>query len=291
MAKNGADRITAAGGVVWRRDSDLPELLLAHRPRYNDWTLPKGKVHSGESELAAAVREVREETGFTGAVQHRVGTTKYVVDSARKRVTFWSMRCSGGQFVPNDEVDEICWLPPADAADRLTYDSERSVAADWASTPAPDSLIILVRHAKAGRRGDWHGDDRLRPLDANGERQAQELAALLALFEPTGIWSADLLRCEQTVAPLADKLGLQLQVESAFADDNFEDGADGTALRLMALARRGCVSVVCSQGESIPALVDRLGPGVRSSETKKGAWWVLPVIDGDVIVADYYDAP
>lgn len=284
--------IPAAGGVVWRPRDGAPDILVVHRPRYDDWTLPKGKLHPDEPELLCAVREVQEEAGAQVAVQRRVGSTKYSVDSARKKVTFWSMRYIGGEFCANDEVDEVEWLRAGQAYRRLTYDGEREIVADWSTMPVPDSLIVLVRHAKAGRRSDWRGgDDRLRPLDENGQQQAKELARLLSVFEPTSIWSADQLRCEQTVAPLADALGLPVQVEQAFSDDNYDDGADGTALRLLSMAKPGKVTVVCSQGTTIPGLVDRLGPGVRSSETKKGAWWVMSIVDGDVIVADHYDAP
>ena len=155
--------------------------------------------------------------------------------------------------------------------------------ADFAATPVADSMLILVRHAKAGKRSEWRGDDRLRPLDPGGERQATELATLLALFAPTRIYSADRTRCVQTVEPLAAALDLRVRVEPAFADEAYEDGPDGTQNALLALAKPGKVSVVCSQGLTIPSLVDRLGPGVRSSDTRKGAWWALTVVDGEVV--------
>jgi 8-oxo-dGTP diphosphatase len=84
---------------------------------------------------------------------------------------------------------------------------------------------------------------------------------------------------------------LGLHIEPQFSDDSYEDGPDGTQNALLALAKPGQVSVICSQGLTIPALVDRLGPGVRSSDTRKGAWWVLSMVDGDVLAADYYDPP
>jgi 8-oxo-dGTP pyrophosphatase MutT (NUDIX family)/phosphohistidine phosphatase SixA len=283
--------ITAAGGVVWRMRDGAPEVLLVHRPRYRDWTLPKGKLLPGEADLVAAVREVGEETGAEVAVQRRVRTAKYAVDGVRKKVTYWSMRYRSGEFEPNDEVNDIAWLRPGRAYERLDYDVDRRVLEDFAAMPVADSVLVLVRHAKAGRRSDWSGDDDLRPLDASGVMQADALASLLALFGPTRIYSADLVRCVQTVQPLADSLDLRVRVEPAFADESYEDGPDGTQNALLALAKPGKVSVVCSQGLTIPALIDKLGPGVRSSETRKGAWWVLTVVDGDVVSLDHYDAP
>ncbi|MGH8862529.1 MAG: NUDIX hydrolase [Jatrophihabitantaceae bacterium] len=286
-----AKAIAAAGGVVWRLRDGAPDLLVIHRPRYDDWTLPKGKLLPNESDLAAAVREVGEELGAEVAVQQRITTVKYAVGDIRKKVTYWSMRYRGGDFEPNDEVDDVEWLRVGRAYQRLTYDADRGVLRDFAAMPAADSIIVLVRHARAGKRSEWRDDDDLRPLDGSGERQARVLSAQLSLFGPTRIYAADRTRCVQTVEPLAAALDLRVRIEPAFADDRYEDGPGGTATTLMALAKPGKVSVVCSQGLTIPSLIDRLGPGIRSSDTRKGSWWVLTVVDGDVIAADHYDAP
>ncbi len=283
--------ITAAGGVVWRLRDGAPEVQIIHRPRYDDWTLPKGKLLPGEPDLAAAVREVGEEVGADVAVQRRIGTIKYLVGDARKKVTYWSMRYRGGEFELNDEVDNVQWLRVGRAYQRLTYNVDRSVMRDFASAPVGDSVIVLVRHAKAGRRAEWRGDDNLRPLDSAGRRQAELLSSLLSFFGPTRIYAADRTRCIQTVEPLAHALNLKVRVEPAFADEAFEPGVDGTATRLMALAKPGKVSVVCSQGFTIPSLIDHVGPGLRSSDTRKGSWWVLTSVDGEIVSTDHYDAP
>ena len=201
------------------------------------------------------------------------------------------MRYRAGEFEPNDEVDAVRWLRVGRAYQRLTYNVDRSVMRDFASSPVGDSVIILVRHAKAGRRSDWRGDDNLRPLDPGGVRQAERLSTLLSFFGPTRIYSADRTRCIQTVEPLAHALNLTVRVEPAFADEAYEPGAGGTANRLLALAKPGKVSVVCSQGMSIPLLIDHFGPALRSSETRKGAWWVLTTVDGEIVSTDHYDAP
>ncbi|HEY2298635.1 MAG TPA: NUDIX hydrolase [Jatrophihabitans sp.] len=283
--------ITAAGGVVWRMRAAAPEVLVIHRPRYDDWTLPKGKLLANESDLAAAVREVGEEVGAVVGLQQRIGTVKYYVGDARKKVTYWSMRYRSGEFEPNDEVDSVEWLRVGRAYQRLTYNIDRGVLRDFAGSPVADSVIVLVRHARAGKRSDWRGDDSQRPLDRGGERQAELLSTLLSLFAPTRICSADRTRCIQTVEPLAHALDLRLRIDPAFSDEAYQEGPAGTANSLLALAKPGTVSVVCSQGMTIPSLIDELGPGIRTSDTRKGAWWVLTLVDGDVISADYYDAP
>lgn len=283
--------ILAAGGVVWRLREAAVEVLLIHRPRYDDWTLPKGKLLAGEHELVGAVREIDEEVGATVDVKHRIRTVKYPVGDARKRVTYWSMHYRAGEFAPNDEVDEIAWLRIKAAHKKLTYDIDRSVLDAFTAAPIPDSVLILLRHAKAGKRSDWRGDDNLRPLDPAGEQQAKALAELLPLFGPTRVYCADRTRCVQTVEPLAAALDLRVRIDPAFSDEAYLDDPDATAGALLALAKPGKVTVVCSQGVAIPDLVDRLGPGVRSSETRKAAWWVFCVVDGEIVTSDFYDAP
>jgi 8-oxo-dGTP diphosphatase len=125
------DVVRAAGGVVLRDTTDSVEVLLVHRPKYDDWTFPKGKLDAGERDEDAALREVREETGFLCALGPELASTDYVDGNGRnKTVRYWRMRCDGGAFVPNREVDEILWLRPDDARERLTYDHDRQVLDD-----------------------------------------------------------------------------------------------------------------------------------------------------------------
>ena len=117
------DTVRAAGGVVWRRGADgAVEVLVVHRPKYDDWSFPKGKLDPGETEEECALREVDEETGLRCELGEELPTTMYVDRKGRpKRVRYWAMTVSGGAFTPNDEVDEIRWLPPAEASRLLTH--------------------------------------------------------------------------------------------------------------------------------------------------------------------------
>jgi 8-oxo-dGTP diphosphatase len=125
------DVVRAAGGVVLRDTTDSVEVLLVHRPKYDDWTFPKGKLDAGERDEDAALREVREETGFRCDLGPELASTDYVDGHGRnKTVRYWRMRCDGGEFVPNREVDEILWLRPDDARERLTYEHDRQVLDD-----------------------------------------------------------------------------------------------------------------------------------------------------------------
>lgn len=121
--------VEAAGGVVWRRSpaGDL-EVLLVHRPRYDDWTVPKGKLDAGEEHAVAALREVEEETGLRCTLGDELPSTSYVDRKGRpKRVRYWSMTPAGGDFTPTEEVDEVRWVPIGAAADQLTYPRDRAV--------------------------------------------------------------------------------------------------------------------------------------------------------------------
>ncbi|MBM3675318.1 MAG: NUDIX hydrolase [Actinobacteria bacterium] len=121
--------LRAAGGLVWRRGPDDTEVLLVHRPRYDDWSLPKGKRDPGESDEDCALREVEEETGVHAAIEVPAGEVRYLDRRGRpKLVRYWRMTVLGiGSFAPNDEVDEIRWCPLATARELCTYDHDRDL--------------------------------------------------------------------------------------------------------------------------------------------------------------------
>ncbi|MDQ6724792.1 MAG: NUDIX hydrolase [Actinomycetota bacterium] len=131
----GPPTIQAAGGAVWRRSPLGLEVVLVHRPRYDDWTLPKGKLAGGENHLAAALREVEEETGLRCDPGPELPGTAYRDRHDRpKMVRYWAMTPVEGEFVPSREVDRIRWLPTAEADALLTYDRERPVLDALTST-------------------------------------------------------------------------------------------------------------------------------------------------------------
>lgn len=132
--------VLAAGCVLWRRspvDGEL-EICLVHRPRYDDWSHPKGKLKHGEDPLAGAVREVEEETGFGCAPGPRLPTVRYLANGRPKEVSYWAAEATEGHFTPNDEVDRIRWLSPAEASERLTQPRDQVLV---------DELLAVLRHA------------------------------------------------------------------------------------------------------------------------------------------------
>lgn len=123
-----AGPVRAAGGVVWRGDGAGVEILLVHRPRYDDWSMPKGKRDAGETDELCALREVEEETGLRCEPGQELPSVRYVDHRGRDKVVrWWAMRVVDGAFEPNDEVDEVRWLPAAQARAQLSYDRDRDV--------------------------------------------------------------------------------------------------------------------------------------------------------------------
>jgi 8-oxo-dGTP diphosphatase len=287
--------VAAAGGAVWRPGTDGgTEVALVHRPRYDDWSLPKGKLEAGEHALTAAVREIGEETGLAVVAGRRGVQTRYPVAEGLKRVDYWVMRAVGGSFEANHEVDELRWLPLSDAGELCTHEHDRAVLADLARTDVPlMPTLVLVRHGRAGSRSEWDGDDDLRPLDDRGLRQAQRLAEVLPVFGPTEVLSARRTRCEETVAPLAERLGLDVGPAPELGEEEFADDPEAGMTvvdRLLGQPASPGVTVVCSQGGAIPSVLENLGvkaDGRDHPPSAKGSVWVLGGRPG-ALSADYY---
>jgi 8-oxo-dGTP diphosphatase len=124
-----SDSVRAAGGLVRRSEPDgSVRYALVHRPRYDDWSFPKGKLHEGESDEVAALREVEEETGLRCELERELPSVEYRDRNGRPKVVrYWMMRPVGGSFMPNAEVDELRWVPPDEALTLLAYDRDREL--------------------------------------------------------------------------------------------------------------------------------------------------------------------
>ncbi|OLT87605.1 NUDIX hydrolase [Mycobacterium syngnathidarum] len=297
-AEPGNNLVPAAGAVLWRRGEDpsaVTEVAVIHRPRYDDWSLPKGKVDFGETEPVAAVREVHEETGYTAQLGRRLGSISYDIPQGTKRVWYWAARATGGDFAPNDEVDKLIWLPVSAAADQLVYPHDRKVLRRFAKHPPDTNTVLVVRHGAAGRRSRFKGDDRKRPLDKKGRAQAEALVAQLLAFGATTLYAADRLRCHQTLEPLAQELGVDIHNEPALTEEAYVDDHKTARHRLIDVAARAGTPVICSQGKVIPGLIswwcERDGVRPATTGNRKGSSWVLSLVDGRLVAADHMCSP
>ena len=273
--------IEASGGLIVRQTPEGLRILVVHRPRYDDWTFPKGKNEPGEDSLEAALREVKEETGQRPHPVSIVGETTYPVNGIPKLVRWYGMRVAEpAPFEPNDEVDEIRWLNPEEVPDLLTYDHDREMLAKVdLDAVLTTGTLYLVRHGAAGDRQSWSGDDSLRPLSRRGEMQAAGLAKTLSDHRIEAIFTSPYVRCVQTVHPLAEALGLEVTEHAALAEG---EGAKATRELLRSLI--GTNAVLCSHGDVIPAVMDWMvnkGLTLKSDfDCKKGSTWEVTVRGG-----------
>jgi 8-oxo-(d)GTP phosphatase len=266
-----AAEVRAGGGVLRRRGPAGPEFALVHRPRYDDWTFPKGKALDGEADEDSAEREVEEETGFRCERGPELASSEYVDRQGRSKIVrYWLMYPAGGAFSPNAEVDELRWADAAVATALLTYEHDRSVLR---SAFAFDRPVYLVRHAKAGDRAAWTEDDDLRPLTKKGRAQAEGLVRLFLELAVDRIMSSPSVRCVQTVRPLAIARSLPVEEEASLAEGT------GRAIALELVRSTGGAVVMCSHGDVIPAVVlDLADRGVAMTDPptwKKGSTWML----------------
>ena len=310
-------KIPAAGALLWRPGEQGPEVVLVHRPRYDDWSFPKGKCMPGEHVLITAVREVAEETEIEIILGRKLRTVRYLSDGRPKQVDYWvgrpAAQALGGAdepaqpppFTPNDEVDELAWLPLTAAGDRLTYQHDTEVLAEFASAPAATRAIILVRHASARNKKAWqnagHPDDLTRPLTPLGHVQAKLLGQILSCFGSARVISSPAERCLATAEPYAAMTGGVVEPAPALApppDDQLLEEADPAAVAaarelVTGLVTAGEPVVICAHRENLPAMLrwicESLGAPVPAGPPmRKGAFRALHVAGGRLISAEQH---
>jgi 8-oxo-dGTP pyrophosphatase MutT (NUDIX family)/phosphohistidine phosphatase SixA len=294
--QSGSRIVYAAGAVLWRTGGADPaaralEVALIHRPRYDDWSLPKGKVDPGETAPVAAVREVLEETGHHAILGRRLDMVSYPIDQGVKKVYYWAARSTGGEFTPGSEVDELIWLPIAEAMKRLNYVPDRKMLRHFGKQPADTHTVLVVRHGTAGRKSRFSGDDTKRPLDKKGRAQAEALVPQLLAFGASDVHAADRLRCHQTVEPLAEELGVTVHNEPTLTEESYAKNPKRARHRMLRIEEEEGTPVICTQGKVIPDLIawwcERDGVRSDKSRNHKGSTWVLSLSGGRLVAADH----
>ncbi len=291
----GPGEIQAAGAVLWRARAEGTETALVHRPRYDDWSFPKGKSLPGEHILLTAVREVQEETGVRPALGRRLNSLSYFVEGQPKRVDYWAARpVSAERFTPNSEVDAVAWLPLAAARERLSYPRDVTVLDTLAAGPVDTAPVILLRHATAVAKKEWrkagHAADLSRPLSDRGRAQAAVLAGLLCSFAPAQVISSAAERCVATVTPYAERAGVPVTVEPAFTVDSAapsHGGADwaetpAARQRITEVATAARPVILCAHRQNLPWLLAQAcaaigAPVPGGPPLQRGGFWVLQV--------------
>jgi 8-oxo-(d)GTP phosphatase len=286
--------VIAAGGVVWREHRGDRQVLLVHRPRYDDWSLPKGKLNAHEHVLVAARREVEEETGQQVVLGPPLGVQRYLVrkngGTAEKLVHYWSAEpANGSEFQPNDEVDEIAWLSVDKARSKLSYPRDVEILDALEQALPVVATLVLVRHAEAVKRKDWHGKDTLRPLNSSGTAVAQRLTDVLAALGVNRLISSDAERCVATIAPYAASIDRHMHLWREISERGYDADPDG----LRGLAERawkpGRVTAVCSHRPVLPALAREFGLKVGKFST--GAFLVAHRLADGRLVHERFGPP
>lgn len=274
----------AAGGVVWREGPVGIEVLLVHRPGYDDWTFPKGKLESGECLVECAGREVREEAGVCPLVGRYLGHISYAKRQGhRKVVHYWAMEADEVDFVPSSEVDRIRWVHEASLTDHVSYPTERILSErltdGWRD---PADRILLVRHADAGKRDRGPDPDSARPLSERGRAEAVGLIEGLEGFPIDAVLTSYAARCRQTVTPVATarkrvpQLAIELWEESG-----------STEVRALLGDRPDGTSLFCSHRPIVGTILRALMGEDQALVLEKGSTWVLDFADGELATANY----
>jgi 8-oxo-dGTP diphosphatase len=269
--------INAAGGVVWRkragsgRSEPRVDVLVVHRPSYDDWTFPKGKVDPGEALQATAVREIAEETQLRVRLGPPLVRVSYPVAAGTKVVDYWSARPVGqGEsepFEPNKEVDERRWVGLREARELLTYPHDIRVLEDFRSLRENQGhrarTLIVVRHGKAAPHAAYD-EDLERPLTSVGREQASDLVPVLSAYGVRRVVSSPALRCVQTVEPYAHSISTFLEIDDRLSEDT---RAAQVERSVAALLDRKKPVVLCSHRPTLPWIFDAIGTDVQELAT------------------------
>ncbi len=265
---------------------------MAHRPRYDDWTFPKGKPESGEDLAATAVREVAEETGLRVRLGHPLPDTTYLISEGPKVVSYWAARTVGPEpeFKPNKEVDKIKWVRLGEARKLLTYVHDIELLDAFAelreSKAHRTRTLIVLRHAKAKARDSWKGDDLERPLNSVGTAQAAALTPILNAYGVRRVISSPALRCTQTVEPFAHGISTFLEIDDRLSEDTRFSQVNRS---LSAMLDHKKPVVVCTHRPTMPWVFDALGAEIV--DLKPGQGVVVHHRKGVVLAAEPLDHP
>jgi 8-oxo-dGTP pyrophosphatase MutT (NUDIX family)/phosphohistidine phosphatase SixA len=227
-----SDRLILAGGAVVARKhpSQGIEVVIIHRARYDDWTLPKGKIEAGEPVPVCAVREVREETGVTIRLGVPLDSVIYEAgDAGLKKVDYWAgVVLDSVPRAPDTEVDGVSWLPVGAALERLTYSHDHLLVQQYLEQPATTPLILL-RHAKAMDRNDWSRRDASRPINSRGRRQSRLLIPMLGAYGVTRLVSSSSTRCVATLLPYAHQRELTIETYGLLSEEEGQNNPKSVA--------------------------------------------------------------
>jgi 8-oxo-(d)GTP phosphatase len=263
--------IDAAGALVWRIHEKRLQVLLIHRPRYDDWSWPKGKLEAGESAPDCAVREVAEETGEQVVLGARLpGLTYRLSNGVHKVVDYWAAQVASPRSAAvrarpmvarasTNEVDRTLWLDVEAADKRLTREQDKTPLHALVDLYETDRLrtwaIVVVRHGRATKRGSWKGSEAGRPLTKEGRSQAAALVPVLAAFGVSAVVSSPWARCERTVEPYARSAGVSVGLEPSLTESLHKKRAGHVHELVTERLEGGRNAVICTHRPVLPTVM------------------------------------
>ncbi|GEN80138.1 NUDIX hydrolase [Actinotalea fermentans] len=294
--------VHAAGAIPWRERGGRLEVALIHRPRYRDWSWPKGKLDPGESVPGAACREVAEETGTPVVLGAPLPTLRYrMPDGSRKEVRYWAARVATDadaaaldardlvHSAPLTEIDDVVWVSAPTAADLLTRPTDRKPLAVVTELHAAGRLatrvLAVARHGRAKQRSAWTRGEASRPLTAQGEAQARALVEVLSAFGVAEVVTSPWARCLRTMTPYASRTGLTPQQVDALTEDAVRTDPSRAEELVAGLLAEARDAVVCTHRPALGAVLPAL-----SDATRRWTTGTVPDADpwlrtGEVLVA------
>lgn len=255
--------VLAAGAICWRIQQKQLWVLLIHRPRYNDWSWPKGKHDDGETLPETAVREVAEEIGVQARLGIPLPHTDYQVAAGLKRVYYWATELAEQTPQPDgNEVDDVLWCTPDRARQLLSNSTDIEpldalVRAHRRKELRTWSLVVL-RHAKAKPRSSWSRAEGDRPLAATGQRQAAAVKRLLLAWWPERVISSPWVRCVATISPYAKSSSAKVKLVDALTEANHQRKPQKTAATVEGLFDKRRDVVLCTHRPALPTVLRQL---------------------------------
>lgn len=283
MARGPRATVKAAGCVVWRYGSDEPEVLVVHRPRWDDWSFPKGKLEPRERAIVTAAREVEEETGLRVLLGPRLRDDHYTISTGESKVvSYWSAQpphnADVTHYEANAEIDEVGWLTLSQARTQLSYPRDVELLHEFSGSAFDSTVLLVVRHAEARKRKTWHGDDGERPLVASGRRMAAALTPVLAAYGVTHVISSDAMRCVETVLPFVNHYDVKTRLEPGLSE------ARESTKALRRIARKALASdtrmAICTHRPVLPKLCRALG--IEATPLDPGGFIVIHRSNGKI---------
>jgi 8-oxo-dGTP diphosphatase len=268
--------VFAAGALCWREVDGQLLIAIIHRKRYGDWSWPKGKVDPGESLPQAAVREIREETGYKVKLGVHLGKQNYMLQNgAAKEVHYWAAKVTEKafqecNFKPDEEVEKVEWKTPEEINELLSYEQDKEYLVKLVDFHSKGLLqtrpFILLRHATATPRNQWPKDEAHRPLLPLGEQQAKAIVPILAAYGIKKVVSSPWARCANTVMPYVRKKGLKLIERGQLTEFGNANGPQRTAKTVEKLLATGSAVVLCSHRPALPTILDTISKNATPAQ-------------------------